>query len=218
VAAYRFGHSMIRPGYVANVTPGFRAPIFNADLDRNLPDPDDLRGGKRAPRRLCSLGVFFDTGAADRQVQLSKRIDTKLSTPLFQLPGFPRPTIPGNPASLAQRNLLRHLTFSVPSGQRVARAMRIKPLDRKHFADLEPLGLAHETPLWFYILREAEAERDGKRLGSVGGRIVAEVFVGLLEGDRFSYVRQDPEWKPDLGDKPGQFTMADLVKFCGATI
>jgi hypothetical protein len=220
VAAYRFGHSMIRPGYRANDVPpdGFRASIFNAELDPGLPDPDDLRGGKRAPRRLCSLGLFFDTGTAGKEVQLSKRIDTRLSSPLFQLPGFPRPTLPGNPASLAQRNLLRHVTFSVPSGQRVAKAMRIKPLDTKHFKDIDKLGLAHETPLWFYILREAAVEREGRRLGPVGGRIVAEVFIGLLEGDRMSYVRQDPDWKPDLGGKPGQFTMADLVKFCGATI
>lgn len=220
VAAYRFGHSMVRPGYTANDVPpsGFRATIFNAALPMDAPDPDDLRGGKRAPRRLCSLGLFFDTGTASKVVQPSKRIDTRLSTPLFELPGRPRPTLPGDPASLAQRNLLRHLTFSVPSGQRVAKAMRIKPLDRKHFADIEPLGLAHETPLWFYILREAEVEHEGKRLGSVGGRIVAEVFIGLLEGDRLSYLRQDYDWKPDLGEKPGQFTMADLVKFCGATI
>jgi hypothetical protein len=66
--------------------------------------------------------------------------------------------------------------------------------------------------LWFYALKEAELRAEGKTLGPVGGRIVAEVFIGLLEGDQMSYLRQDPEWTPNLGQ--GQdFEMADLLKF-----
>ncbi len=210
VAAYRFGHSQIRPGYPAN--DDFRAPIFDATLDPDDPDPDDLRGGKRADRRFIKWSNFFELGG---QVVPSKRIDTLLSPPLFALPFIP-PNMPGNPRSLAQRNLLRHLTFSLPSGQRVAKAMRLKTLSPRDLKDVAKLGFDDHTPLWFYILREADKLGGGKTLGPVGGRIVAEVFIGLLEGDRMSYVRQNPDWVPELpGAKKGDFSMADLLKFAG---
>jgi hypothetical protein len=131
---------------------------------------------------------------------------------LFDLPG-----IPGDePQSLAQRNLLRSLALGVPSGQRVARAMRIRPLPREDLADLRTHRLDTSTPLWFYILREAERLADGKRLGPVGGQIVTEVMLGVQQGDRQSYLRQDPEWTPILpAATPGVFTMTDLLKFAG---
>jgi hypothetical protein len=70
--------------------------------------------------------------------------------------------------------------------------------------------------LWFYILREADKMADGGTLGPVGGRIVAEVFIGLLEGDRMSYLRQDPDWTPTLtSEQEGDFRMTDLLKFAG---
>ena len=69
------------------------------------------------------------------------------------------------------------------------------------------------TPLWYYLLREAEVG-GGESLGPVGGQIVAEVLVGLLQGDPLSYISQRPTWTPELPSaKAGDFTMADLVKF-----
>ena len=145
-------------------------------------------------------------------MRANKRIDTKLSTALFDLPGF----LPGDVQSLAQRNLLRHLTFSLPSGQSVAKAMSLPVLDPIHFNDLKTLNFHHRTPLWFYILREADVEEDGRQLGAVGGRIVAEVFIGLLQGDALSYLEQDPGWTPTLpSDTTGMFTMIDMLKFAG---
>lgn len=212
IAAYRFGHSQVRPRYLLNGI--FRAPpIFDANEDSSNPDPNDCRGGKRAGRRFVEQGNFFHINGS-RPFQ-SKLIDTKLSTPLFALPFVP-PNMPTNPQSLAQRNLLRGLTFRLPSGQRAARAMRINPLGQDAFTDLEGLSakagrhLIRETPLWFYILKEAEVINGGKQLGPVGGRIVGEVFVGLLEGDRMSFLRQDPDWKPEFGTE-GTFRMADLL-------
>ena len=84
-------------------------------------------------------------------------------------------------------------------------------------ADVAQLGAALErrTPLWFYSLREADKRADGKTLGPVGGRIVAEVFIGILEGDRMSYLSQDPDWIPMLGNKEGEFSIVDLLKFAG---
>ena len=215
VAAYRFGHSQVRPGYIANFAGDngkpFTRHLFNPLLDPEAADPEDLRGGKRAPRRFIDWPTFFDMG--DGRVKPNKRIDTTLSTTLFQLP-FTGPNLPGNPSSLAQRNLLRHLTFGLPSGQAIAKAMGIKPLTEDELAPLKPLDLHKRTPLWYYILREAEVKKDGKTLGPTGGRIVAEVFLGILQGDRLSYLRQDPEWTPTLGHKD-DFTMVDLLKFAG---
>jgi hypothetical protein len=201
----------VRPSYRANFGPSAGSEFFAFIFDDTLadgPDPDDLRGGKRAPRRFIDWQTFFDFG--DNNFRANKRIDTILSSTLFDLTGFR----PGDVQSLAQRNLLRHLTFGVPSGQRVAKAMGIAPLPEADLADLKPYHLDSRTPLWFYILREADVREDGKRLGPVGGRIVAEVFMGLLQGDSMSYLNQDPEWTPELSTN-GAFEMTDLLQFAG---
>jgi hypothetical protein len=218
VAAYRFGHSQVRPGYIANFSGDqgrpFVAHLFRSDVDHSLSDPDDLVGGKRAPRRFVDWRTFFDLGSTPpghedlgASPKPNKRIDTKLSSILFDLPG-----LADAPHSLAQRNLLRQLTFELPSGQRVARAMDLKRIKRDDLADLRPLGFDVDTPLWLYLLREAEVLADGRRLGPVGGRIVAEVVLGLLQGDNSSYLRQDPGWRPTFG-RDGRFTMTDLLRF-----
>ena len=212
VAAYRFGHSQVRPTYRANFGPSaasperqFFAPIFNPSVPDSA-DPADLRGGRRAPRRFIDWQTFFDFG--DGRVFPSKRIDTVLSGPMFALMGQPE----GEPTSLATRNLLRNLTMRVPSGQRVARAMRLPELAA---ADLDDLGtFSVRTPLWLYVLREAEVVAGGEHLGPVGGRIVAEVIIGLLLGDRQSFLRQDPGWEPTYG-RDGTFTMVDLLGAAG---
>jgi hypothetical protein len=88
------------------------------------------------------------------------------------------------------------------------------PLMPGELSDLQPLGFDKQTPLWFYILKEAEEREGGNRLGPVGARIVAEVFIGLLQGDSMSYLAQNPTWIPTLS--PGEdFKMADLLKFAG---
>ncbi|MFJ8235977.1 heme peroxidase family protein [Ureibacillus sp. NPDC094379] len=202
MAAFRLGHSQVRPFYKVNDQ--FSAPIFNASQDLSHQDPDDLRGGKRAPRRYVEWGNFFNTGTGTPQ--LGKRIDTTLSGPLFELPFVQAPK------SLAQRNLLRGLSFGLPSGQDVSEAMRIKPLDHRDLSDISEFGFHRKTPLWFYILREAEIHAEGKRLGPVGSRIVAEVLIGLLHGDENSFIRQNPNWRPDLGKK-GKFGIVDFLKF-----
>lgn len=224
VAAYRFGHSQIRPSYRANFTgnPGgtpFFAMIF-AQMPSDPIDPDDLSGGCRAPRRFVDWPTFFDFH--DGNMRPNKKIDTALSTPLFKLPGsvVANPNAKTNPASLAQRNLLRHLTFSLPSGQRVAKAMDLPVLSKGDLSDLKKYGLDDRTPLWFYILREAGVVENGERLGPVGGRIVAEVMLGLIQGDKSSYLSQEPDWEPflptvDASKQGDDFKMVDLLRFAG---
>jgi hypothetical protein len=214
VAAYRFGHSQVRPSYrgnfgtdAADATKQFFALFFKPG-DPHPADPDDLRGGCRASRRFVDWQTFFDFG--DGRARPNKLIDTKLSSILFHLMG----QATGTPDSLATRNLLRGLTMAVPSGQSVAKAMTLPPLDPADLADLAPHHLEKRTPLWFYILREAEVQAGGQHLGAVGGRIVGEVIIGLLQGDSQSYLNQDPEWTPTYGTAAG-FGMTDLLRKAG---
>jgi len=80
----------------------------------------------------------------------------------------------------------------------------------------EQLHLTGETPLWYYLLREAEVQTEGRRLGPTSARIVAEVLIGFLHGDPTSFLRQAPAWVPELpSEEPGRFTMADVLRFAG---
>ena len=221
VAAYRFGHSQVRPSYRLNFGPDNGSPFFGfaflESLDPNDPDPGDLRGGKRAPRRFVDWQTFFNFG--DGNFRPNKTIDTKLSTVLFELLGT-RGTSPGMPSdgvqSLASRNLMRHVNFGLPSGQAVARLMGAQVLTPAQLAELEPYGMDRSTPLWFYILKEAELMEGGLRLGPVGGRIVGEVFLGLLKADSESYLAVERNWKPVLPSATaGQFRVTDLLTLAG---
>jgi hypothetical protein len=220
-ACYRMGHSMVRSSYRANLAGDNGAAFFAFIFDpaaEGQTDPTDLRGGVRAPRRFVGWQTFFDFG--DTQVRPNKRLDTTLSTPLFQLP-FSAIASGDGPQSLAVRNLLRHVTWSLPSGQSIARAMRAPVLSSGDLADIGTLGanLGRSTPLWFYILREAHVMAAGSRLGPVGGRIVGEVLIGLMQLNRNSYLSANPRWRPTLldrfGQQTGDFKMVDMLTFAG---
>ncbi len=153
-AAYRFGHSMVRPSYRANFTSGTGDstnptgnPFFALVFDPNEPafsdpvahDRADLLGGYPAPRRYIGWQTFFDLG--DGQVKNNKKIDTTISSVLYTLP-LPAiaPHTQTSPTVLPQRNLLRQLTWSLPSGQAIARATRMPRLTS---ADLSDIGAVH---------------------------------------------------------------------------
>ena len=215
-AAYRFGHSQVRPSYRINFGPTAGSDIFLRVFDDTpanaaSPDPDDMRGGLRQPRRFIDWQTFFDFG--DGNVRPNKKIDSKLSSVLMDLIGIPA----GEPQSLAQRNLLRHLTYKLPSGQAVAKAMKLPVMHPIDLADFAACGLDTRTPLWLYVLREAERVQGGTCLGPVGARIVSEVFIGLLQGDPMSYVTQDSGWTPSLPSAAGvgKFLITDLLRFAG---
>src|SRR4029450_11211805 len=126
----------------------------------------------------------------------NKLIDTRISTPLFNLPlGAIASHDP--PTALAQRNLLRHVTWRMPSGQRIARELGVDRLSRRDLDELSGLGanLDRSTPLWYYVLKEAELIEGGRRLGPVGAHIVGEVIVGLLELDPAGYLMVDRGWR-----------------------
>jgi hypothetical protein len=211
------GHSLVRPSYRANLAGDNGEPFFAFIFDpsqEGAADPDDLRGGSRAPRRFIGWQTFFDFG--DGEVKPNKKIDTKISTPLFTLP-LGAIASHDAPIALPQRNLLRHLTWQLPSGQRVARAIGATPLAPADLQELAPLGVGFErsTPLWYYVLKEAEVIADGLQLGPVGGRIVAEVFIGLLQTDPGSYLATNPRWQPTLPSRSGTFRTSDFLTFAG---
>ena len=214
-AAYRFGHSMVRPSYRANFTSGTgdstnpaANPFFGLVFDATAPDfsapvsydRDDLLGGYPAPRRYVGWQTFFDLG--DGQVKNNKKIDTTISSVMFTLP-VPAiaPHTQTSPTVLPQRNLLRQLTWGLPAGQDVAAAMGedlLSPADLSEIAAVyQPFGV--RTPLWYYILAEAKVAADGLNLGPVGGRIVTETLIGLLRADPASYLNLYPRFKPFLG-------------------
>jgi hypothetical protein len=224
-SAYRFGHSMVRPSYRANFTSlggePFFAMIFDPSQENNL-DPDDLRGGFRARRRFIGWQTFFDFG--DGNIRPNKLIDTTISTPLFNLPlaAIPALNPPAEPpTSLPQRNLLRHITWQLPSGQSIAREMKVAALSSEDLKELKDfgVGLDESTPLWYYVLKEAQVMEKGLRLGPVGGRIVSEVMIGLLQLDRDSFLADNPRWRPTLPQRNGQvtgdFRMIDFLTFAG---
>ncbi len=79
-----------------------------------------------------------------------------------------------------------------------------------------------DTPLFFYVLKEAEVFSHGRKLGPVGGRIVAEVLIGLIRGDPASFLSVQPMWQPKAGEfgapRDGEFSVADLLRFAKVRI
>lgn len=208
VAAYRFGHSMIRPAYKLNTTVGPLRTFLPGSVNDNL-----LRhfGGFRILPPLWTIewARFFEVdGAGSDGLQRARLIDAKLADPLADLPVEIAPGL----TSLIKRNLTRGARLLLPSGQDVAGRIGADVLADK---DLELPG-GGPAPLWYYLLKEAQVQAQGRHLGQAGGRIVAEVFLGLLESDPSSYLRNQPDWTPTLPSAtPGDFTMPDLIAFTG---
>ena len=279
VAAYRYGHSMVRPSYHINsfligVLPSprplpapednvlvQRIPIFTRSGAEKSPGGDriDLNGFQPlADKWGVEWPFFLHLPSANKDLpQPSYKIDTSLAHPLGGLPDSvakPELLVPGFPptiaVSLAFRNLLRGLRLELPAGEDVANAMGIAPAPGIRL-DANALKLALDaglnitqaqidaavqdfggrTPLWYYVLKEAELTSgkdatgkavNGAHLGAVGGRIVAEVLVGLLAGDPLSFLSVQPDWEPFFprrdGKNTGPYTLADLVAFASGIV
>jgi hypothetical protein len=213
VAAYRFGHSMIRPEYRINLNHD-RIPIF-------AKNPPSLVGFHDFEADLAvDWSLFFKmkgSGAdlTSARVQPAYKPDTSVVGPLGLLPAS---VASDPPPVLAQRNLIRGFRMGLPSGQAVAKHMGLPvipddklivgkassdPADQKANVPLTQISAEFKgnAPLWCYVLAEGNQQFDGKdttpiRLGPVGGRIVGEVFVGLMMADSHSYLRQDPLFQP----------------------
>jgi hypothetical protein len=214
-AAYRFGHSMARADYGLRRIPHGAGVV--AEAARTLPLFPDLAGFTWLREGLIvDWERFFQLPDADHPPQASQKIDTALVRPLFNLPEDPRNR------GLARRNLQRGNVLGLPSGQAVADKMheRLLTEDELELVHMprSRTELKEAAPLWFYILCETARATDpdgrpepGEHLGPVGGRIVAEVIAGLLEGDPTSYLNRKEPWTPTELGTGGEFTMADFV-------
>jgi hypothetical protein len=208
VAAFRFGHSMIRPEY--EMHDGSTLKIFGTA-------GNDLRGSCPITKDVeADWNYFFEIPGFDPpdDRNMSRLMDTKISEPLFALPLTVVPDDPGGLPripSLAERNLLRGKRLGMPSGQDVARAMGVAPLSNDRLGLTDP-GWGGKAPLWYYVLKEAEIQTGGVRLGEVGGRIVAETILGILARDKSSYLNVQPSWRPS----PGEYRMGHLLLQSGA--
>jgi hypothetical protein len=217
VAAYRFGHSMIRDRYWVNFNfpQAFLGQVFQFNRNPLLPVFSNW---------VVDFNAFFDTGVPVPVHNKARKIDSVMANGLESLPGFA-----GLMAILATRNLRRALALGLPSGQGMASSFGIAPmtaaqltsgLPANEVAVLNSSGglLKTKTPLWYYVLREAAVLGGGNQLGPVGGRIVAETFVRILKRDASSYLNVSGGFAPILPSAvPGDFTVADLVTFAGVT-
>jgi hypothetical protein len=195
-AAFRYGHGQIRPTYRL-VDGGPAVPLF----------PDLIGFGPLSGDRRLDLAQIFDLPGRP-PAQRGKRIDGRLAGSLIGLPEQLTGTVDDDAhRSLAVRDLLRGPITRLPSGEAVARHMGVAPLSADEVAQIWPQG----TPLWFYILKEAEHRGSGDRLGPVGARIVTEVLIGLLRADPTSYLSVAPDWQPTLPAAGPIFGLADLL-------
>ncbi|WP_442306579.1 peroxidase family protein [Terriglobus sp. YAF25] len=183
-AAYRYGHSQIRHLYQLNLQTE-PVPLF-----------PDLLGFRPVSRsRMVDWNLFFDRPGTT-SAQRSKKIDGKLVSSLIRLPVDLTGDVEIDEYhSLAVRDLQRGQGVGLPSGEAVARHLGVTPLTEEEVG-IASTGWHGETPLWYYILREADIRTGGNRLGPIGGVIVAEVLVGLIDADETSFRRSSPEWQP----------------------
>jgi hypothetical protein len=183
-AAYRYGHSQIRHKYVLN------------DESESLPMFPDLIGFRPVPQnRQVDWTRVFDAKGRPRAAR-AKKIDGRLVSALISLPV----ALTGDAEvqefhSLAVRDLERGQGVGLPSGEVLARCLNEEPLNSDEIGAVKA-GWRGETPLWYYILREADVRCQGNRLGPVGAPIVGDVLVGLLDLDPSSVRHAPANWQP----------------------
>jgi Animal haem peroxidase len=228
VAAYRFGHSMVRaaydynrnftdqPGAITDATFGLLFSFTGkGDIGGRPPGPGP---NNTLPFNwIIEWGRFTDKGrAAQRKRNSARKIDTHITPPLTVMinegEGGELPPIREILKHLAKRNLLRGYLLSIPTGQSLAERLCVpkltpEELKRNNSVELnralEPF--LEKTPAWYYILKESEVRAGGDSLGEVGSRIIAETFIGLILNDPTSYLNQPmsngTRWNPSKGVK-----------------
>lgn len=213
LGAFRFGHSMVRDDYFLNNT--HRQARLLEDILAQTGG-----GGSAVPRLTADWVIdwrrFFFVGGGAGMARHSSGFDTGLAKGLHRLPGGP-----GSSSHLAVRTLLRGDRVGLPSGQACAIALGVTPLTPDELASdplqgpiLKKWGYDRETPLWYYVLKEAELLGKRETLGPVGSRIVARVMMDALLSDPGSYLSVAPNWVPTLPgpSDPKLFNMANLLR------
>jgi Animal haem peroxidase len=198
-AAFRYGHSQVREDFELNSRSG-QLRLF----------PDLLGFRPVVAERAIEWDRLFDIPGRP-PAQRAKLIDGTLVPSLIALPQAITGEVEAEAySSLAGRDLQRGHAYGLPSGESVARAMGETPLSPDETA-LSRGGWSGDTPLWLYVLSEAEHRGDGERLGPVGGRIVAEVLIGIIDADPASYRSRQRDWTPPLPARGERFGLADML-------
>ena len=239
VAAFRFGHTMVRSLYDFNKnfgrtsTGGLGNQASFEDLFR-FTGSGGFRGLPTLPNNWIIEWDRFTDKQSPFSDRFARKVDTDIAFPLSRMSNEGNDAGLGIDAStimkhLAMRNLLRGYALRMPTGQCIAEEMGFMPLSHGELKQgkvttdivLSNSGFLDKTPLWYYILKEAEVREDGNTLGEVGGQIVGETLIGLIRSDPNSYLyaRADRLWSPHDGVKTASNTpimnISDLFKFAG---
>ena len=231
LAAFRFGHSMVRNAYRLNCR---HKRVLIGELmelgQKAEPISDD---------DLVEWGTFFDGLPTSGPPASSNYIDTSVSLAMHGLsPGTIRlanrlESI--DPSNLPVRTLLRGARAQLPSGQEAAETLlgegKIKPDDRLTSSQLatdtcnntgsvlSKNGLERNTPLFYYVLKEAELKGAGLTLGPVGSHIVSHVIQSALEADADGYmVTSDwelPRWRFPSGVERTVNSLIGIIRLIG---
>lgn len=190
-AAFRVGHSQTR-----------ETNRINAKTEKSLLE----LGSFKTMEEYVDWHYIFNFG--DDKCQFAKLIDTKIGKSFHDIKFIPAKRKIDR--SLPFLNLRRGVVYGLPSGESVANRLGFEPIEVKETEDLKLSG----TPLWFYILREAELQgHKGEHLGPVGSTILGECFFSIMREDDFSFLKLHPKWKPTLGKDIGEFEFTDLIRF-----
>lgn len=243
-AAFRFGHSMVRGEYDYNQnfnpTPGGptgtlqfmfdftgNRPVTTA-ADGTVSGPIGVGGSRRLEENwIIDWDRFTSVGPG---IQRARKIDSHVARLLLDLPNEGTGQVAGLLKNLARRNLRRGMVQNLPPAQAIldvlaARGIALPRLTRAQLAIAGSDVVAdndfdRKTPLWFYVLKEAEHLGGGNHLGPLGSRIVAETLVGLIDHDPASYwfapTGHGGRWRPADGVKPGGIVPDTLDKFFAA--
>lgn len=228
VAAFRFGHTMVREEYDWNKNFGPNAPVPSTlgllfAFTGGSNDPFlNTRFGTDHEQLPSNWPADFERTALPHPKgtqRITRAIDTNLSFELATLPPAQHelPAEPSDPRqNLAVRNLLKGYQLDLPSAQSIAlvieRATGTKPamlgaadIPNPAFADIfAGTSLTAETPLWYYVLREAEVMTAGEKLGPIGTHIVASTMLGLIKADPSTF------WSEPGSDPDGRWQPADM--------
>jgi hypothetical protein len=237
VAAFRLGHSMVRdsynwnrrfPGLAGSLDYMFEFSGLGGTLGGDLVLISSWLADWRRMYDFAAGGHPELTPASN--VNHAKRIDTLIVDPLKHLP----PSTFGGKDSigfnderrnLAFRNLTRAGMVKLATGPQMTQKLAnvgapVTPLTGPQILQgaggavltgltaAQKSAIVAKTPLWFYVLREAELNNG--RLSGVGGRLVAETMHRAMQGSTFSIVRSKG-FHPDLGGRGDTFEMTDLL-------
>jgi hypothetical protein len=235
-AAFRLGHSMVRNEYRWNKfqtdnEPGCQGIAKLLDLFEQTHASGGIQAGNsQLPGDwVIDWRHFFkfdgENAIDDSRRNLAAKIDTNFDFRIGDK--LPPKDMRDEYKPIPVRNLLRGLALGLPTGEEVAGQMRETPLTHEQIIEgpqkeiLDTQVFKGKTPLWYYILKEAELS-GGNHLGRVGSRIVAETLIGLIKNSVYSILAEPLStyaWQPSkygtrfTDDGKPIFVMTDLLEF-----